>query len=73
MARILFLLFIAVLIYALFRGFFRARVKKDTPADQLPKAEDMVQCARCGVNMPRSEAREVEGKLVCLNNPQCKH
>ncbi|MEO5693575.1 MAG: PP0621 family protein [Usitatibacter sp.] len=72
MPRILFLLFIAFLVYLLFRGFFRARVKDDKPADALPKAEDMVQCSRCAVNMPRSEAREEGGKLVCLNNPQCK-
>lgn len=73
MARILLLLIIVFLVYLAFRGFFRAQVKDKTPPSQAPaKGEDMVKCARCGVNLPRSEAHEVEGRLVCLNNPQCR-
>ena len=73
MARILLLLIIVFLIYLVFRGFFRAQVKDKTPPPSTTiKGEDMVKCARCGVNLPRSEAHEVEGRLVCLNNPQCK-
>ena len=74
MARILLLLFIAFLVYLAFRGFFRAQTKKkaDPPVARSDKGEDMVTCARCGVNLPRSEAHEVEGRLVCQNNPQCR-
>jgi formylmethanofuran dehydrogenase subunit E len=32
----------------------------------------MVTCTRCGVNLPRSEARTEDGKLVCASNPQCR-
>jgi hypothetical protein len=32
----------------------------------------MVTCARCGVNLPRSEAMEKDGALVCRDNPSCK-
>jgi hypothetical protein len=32
----------------------------------------MVACARCGVNVPRSETREEGGRLVCAANPNCK-
>lgn len=72
MARLLLLLFIAFLIYLLYRGVTRARVgKKAPPAATSAKGEDMVACARCGVNLPRSEAREEEGRLVCQNNPHC--
>ena len=72
MARILLLLIIGFLIYLLFRGFFRSQVgKKPQPPATSTQGEDMVTCARCGVNLPRSEARELEGRLVCLNNPQC--
>ena len=72
-ARILLLLFIAFLVYLIFRGFFRAQTKKkDEPAvARTAKGEDMVTCARCGVNLPRSEAREDAGRLVCHNNPNC--
>ena len=74
MARVLLFLVIVFLLYLLFRGFFRAQVrKKEPPPDATSaKGEDMVTCTRCGVNLPRSEAQEVEGRLVCLNNPQCR-
>jgi uncharacterized protein len=75
MARILLLLIIGFLVYLLFRGFMR-RLKKDeepaTPPATTEKGEDMVACVRCGVNMPRSEAREEGGKLYCRNNPNCR-
>ena len=70
MARVLLLLIIAFLIYLMFRGFLRSQVK-EPPKPQSVKGEDMVTCARCGVNMPRSEASEEGGKMVCHNNPQC--
>lgn len=72
MARILLLLIIAFVIYLIFRGFFRAQTKKaQPPAARSAKGEDMVTCARCGVNLPRSEARDEAGRLVCHNNPHC--
>ena len=73
MARILLLLIIAFVIYLLFRGFFRAQVKRDAPPPATTTVgEDMVTCTRCGVNLPRSEARTEDGKLVCASNPQCR-
>ena len=74
MARIVLLLVIAFVIYLIFRGFFtRGKVKRDeqAPLAKSGSGEDMVQCSRCGVNLPRSEAREAEGKLVCNDNPRC--
>ena len=72
MARILLLIFIVFLLYLLFRGFFRAQVgKQPPPPATTAHGEDMVTCTRCGVNLPRSEARELEGRLVCVNNPHC--
>jgi uncharacterized protein len=74
MARILLLLVIAFFIYLLFRGFLKSQLKnKDAPPPaRSPRGEDMVSCSRCGVNLPRSEARDEGGKLVCQNNPQCR-
>ena len=73
MARILLLVFIAFLVYLAFRIFFRAQVKDEAPPPATTATgEDMVTCARCGVNLPRSEAHDVEGRLVCQNNPNCR-
>ena len=72
MGRILTLILIGVALWWLFRGFFRAQVREDKPPAHSPQGEDMVRCARCGVNLPRSEAREEGGKLVCAANPQCR-
>jgi hypothetical protein len=71
MARIVLLLIIGILVYAMFRGFFRAQVRKDEDGAKRVKAEDMVACSRCGVNMPRSEAREEAGTWFCKDNPRC--
>jgi uncharacterized protein len=74
MVRILLLLVIGFLIYMVVKGLFRSQVKKDAPAPAPTSAEgeDMVACARCGVNVPRSETREADGRRVCASNPNCK-
>ena len=73
MARILLLLAIGFVIYALFRGFLRSQVGDGGKA-QPREAEDMVACSRCGVNMPRSEASEAGGgKYTCRDPSACKH
>ena len=73
MARILLLLVIVFILYLLFRRFFRSQTKDAAPPPSTTqnKGEDMVACTRCGVNLPRSEAREEAGRLVCHNNPNC--
>lgn len=73
MGRIVFWILIAFVIYLLFRGLTRSQAQRDAPPRAAsPRGEDMVSCARCGVNMPRSEAREEGGKLLCRDNPQCR-
>jgi uncharacterized protein len=72
LGRILLLVIIGFLIWLLFRGFFKSQVKKDAqPPSTTVRGEDMVTCARCGVNLPRSEAAEADGRLVCGDNPKC--
>jgi len=74
MGRLLSLLVIAALAYLVFRGFFRAKVRDaGGPARaRSGNGEDMVACARCGVNLPRSSAREEGGRWVCEGNPSCR-
>ena len=70
MARLILLLAIGFAIYLLYRGFTRP---KEPGTAQPREAEDMVACARCGVNMPRSEAREENGRFTCRDPSTCKH
>jgi uncharacterized protein len=74
MGRILTLLVIAALVYLVFRGFFRAQVRdRENPRRATSAAgEDMISCSRCGVNLPRSDAREEAGRWVCQGNPNCR-
>jgi uncharacterized protein len=71
LGRVLTLVILAVLVWWLFRSFLRAQVRDEQPRAQSLEGEDMVKCARCGVNMPRSEAREEGGRLICAANPHC--
>lgn len=72
MGRILLLIIIGFLIYLVFKGFFKSATKKqEPPPATTTKGEDMVTCARCGVNMPRTSAKEEGGRLVCADNPKC--
>ena len=72
MGRIVTLLVIAFLVWLVFRGFFRANTRGEAqPPARTGQGEDMVACACCGVNLPRSEAREEAGAFYCRDNPRC--
>ena len=72
MGRIVLLLIIAFLVYLVFRGFFRVNTRKPGADAPAVEAEDMVACSRCGVNLPRSDARLTQGLFYCEDNPRCK-
>jgi uncharacterized protein len=65
MGRLLVLILIVVLAVWLIRRALRGpgtgEVKKKAPLEQ----QDLVSCARCGVHLPRAEAREAGGRLFC--------
>ena len=71
MGRILFFLFIGIVLWLLLRNALKAR-KPEAPPAETKQGEDFVACARCGVNLPRSSAREEAGKWVCQGNPNCR-
>jgi uncharacterized protein len=72
LGRIVLLLIIAFLIWLVFRGFFRAQTRRRADLDsRTAKGEDMVACARCGVNLPRSEAQAQGALFYCRDNPRC--
>jgi uncharacterized protein len=74
MSRILFFLLVGVALYLVWKGMLRKeRLREDASRDRAASdsGEDMVACARCGVNVPRGEAKLEAGRLVCADNPRC--
>jgi uncharacterized protein len=63
MGRLVVLVLLVVIAAWLLRRAWRAtRVeKKESP----PIPADLVACARCGMYLPRAEAREAGGRLYC--------
>jgi uncharacterized protein len=62
--KILLLLVVGFAVWAVIRNYQRSLDKP--PASAGEKAvEDMVKCAHCGVNMPRSEAIYSGGDFFC--------
>jgi uncharacterized protein len=47
-----------------FKAQANKRVRDEAEAEPKP-VEDMVRCAKCGVNLPRSEAILSQGKTYC--------
>jgi len=62
--KILLLIIIGVVVYALIRNYKRSLDKPAAPARE-HTVEDMVKCAHCGVNLPRSEAIYSSGDFFC--------
>ena len=61
MSKFLLLVVAIVVIYFVVRGLARKRREQA----QMPPSEQMVPCAHCRVNLPRSEAIEVTGRFYC--------
>jgi len=77
LGRLIFFLLLGLAAWWLVRGFSRAKIKQgEAPGvenrGQPPRGQDqLVACAQCGVNLPRSSAREDKGRFFCLDNPHC--
>ena len=61
MGRLLVLIALVVLAVWLVRRALRGPVARHKP----PVPGELVACARCGVHLPRAEAREADGELYC--------
>jgi uncharacterized protein len=67
--KILLLIAIGFVVLALFRAYQRSLNKPTQPARE-QTVEDMVKCAHCGVNLPRSEAIYSGGEFFCTPEHQ---
>ncbi|MDP1935987.1 MAG: PP0621 family protein [Hylemonella sp.] len=67
--KILLLIAIGFVVWALVRGYLRS-LDKPPASTRESVVEDMVKCAHCGVNLPRSEAIYSGGELYCTPEHQ---
>jgi uncharacterized protein len=65
MGRFLFLVLLVVAVVWLVKRALRAPGRDGEIERKPPVEADLVSCARCGVHLPRSEAREAQGALYC--------
>lgn len=64
MIKILVLLVIGFVVWGIVRAYQRSLANPPSSA-KATVVEDMVKCAHCGVNLPRSEAIYSGGELFC--------
>jgi uncharacterized protein len=64
MGRLIVLILLVVVAVWLIRRALRGSASGNEDLSRTLKGE-LVPCARCGVNLPRGEARSVEGRLYC--------
>jgi uncharacterized protein len=64
MGRLLVLIILVVAAVWLIRRAWRKSVGGAT-RPQPPLQQDLIACARCGMHLPRTEAREAGGRLYC--------
>lgn len=64
MLKILLLVAIVFVVMAIIRTYQRS-LSRPPASGRSPEVEDMVKCAHCGVNLPRSEAIYSGGDFYC--------
>jgi uncharacterized protein len=70
LGKLLFLIGLGVVIYLLFKNYQRSLNRPGSQPAETRGPEDMVKCAHCGVNLPRSEAIFSQGEFFCTSEHQ---
>ena len=65
MGRLVVLIVLVVLAVWLVRRALRASARSGLTREPGPAQQDLVSCARCGMHLPRADAREAGGRLYC--------
>ena len=63
MSKLIFLVLVIALAWWVLKSYRKSITRRGPPS--APAAEDMVQCAHCGVHLPRSECHAIDGKSFC--------
>jgi hypothetical protein len=77
MGKVLFVVLIAVVVWLLFFAKRTLKIRRDGDGAEAPRgiaSERMVECMRCGVHIPASEAAELvgaRGKYTCVEPERC--
>ena len=72
MVKIILLLLGLLAVYWILKSY-RRRVDRGEPKPPAASGEDMVQCAQCGVHLPRSESITTQGRSYCSTEHQRSH
>jgi len=72
MIKIILLVLGLLLVYWILRNY-RRRVGRQGTRPPAAGGEDMVQCARCGVHLPRGEGITTQGQYYCSPEHQRAH
>ncbi|HET9403533.1 MAG TPA: PP0621 family protein [Burkholderiales bacterium] len=72
MAKIILLVLGLLAVYWILKSY-RRRVDRSNSAPPAAAGEDMVQCAHCGVHLPRSESITTQGHFFCTAEHQRAH
>jgi uncharacterized protein len=72
MTKIILLVLGLLLVYWILRNY-RRRVGRHGTRPPAAGGEDMVQCARCGVHLPRGEGITTQGQYYCSPEHQRAH
>jgi len=71
-AKIILLVLGLLIVYWILKGY-RRRVDRSEPGVPAGKSEDMVQCAECGVHLPRGESITTQGRYFCSSEHHRAH
>jgi len=72
LVKIILLLLGLLAVYWILKSY-RRRVDRGEPKPPAASGEDMVQCAQCGVHLPRSESITTQGSYFCSAEHQQAH
>ena len=65
MAKLILLALIGLLIYWILKSYARNAQRSADKPPTTSEVEDMVRCAQCGVNLPKSESILSQGNFFC--------
>jgi uncharacterized protein len=70
LAKIILVVLGLLLVYWVLRSYRRRVERREPRPPSAAGGEDMVQCARCGVHLPRSESITTQGRFYCSPDHQ---